>query len=299
METRVVGINLLTCSLAHCPLHLQATKYAIDSLLASDVREYDWSLVVVDNASTCPGTVKLLQELETREERVRVEWAEENLGITAGRNLGYQILHEWTAPEYVVEVHTDHFFPSAQGWLRPIIDYMANPRNADSGIVGPSLITAGGQWYSPRPVVPYQKTDLQLQDYAVFLAEIERWARHWRRPNMVRPGLSHPAVKRWSALEAIGVHRDGKLYPYDPDMPGRQNFEDTEEAFRAYKAGWTVLIHFGSVVYHHYHFTRLGLTDHGADYNANNQYVQRKHGPAEWDAWNGTIGKWMEYAYSR
>ena len=304
METRV-GVNLLTCSLAQCPLHAQATRYALDSLLESDVTDYDWRLVVVDNASTCPVTVKMLQDLEAAEAKVRIEWADENLGITHGRNLGYQILHEWHAPEYVVEIHTDHFFPSGHdekgvlGWLKPIIDYMAHPRHSDAAIVGPSLLTAGGQWYSPRPTIPYQRTDAQLQDYPKFRAEVNKWARVWRRPNRVRPGLSHPAVKRWSALEAIGAHRDGVLYPYDPDMPGRQNFEDTEEAKRAHDAGWQVLIHFGSVVYHHYHLTRLGLTDHGADYNANNFYVQTKHGPAEWDAWSGTIGRWMERAYRR
>jgi len=300
-----IGLNLLTCNLAQCPIHEQAARYAIASLLDSDIALYDWRLVIVDNASTCPKTVALLQGLEATNERVAIEWSDENLGIGKGRNLGFQVLHEWHAPEYMVEVHTDMVFPansdrdSSVGWLQPIIEYMEHPKNADVAIMGPSLLTAGGQWYSPRPSVPYQLSEVQLQDYETFRAEVTKAALVWRRPKRVRPGLSHPAVKRWSALEAIGTHRDGKLHPYDPDMPGRQNFEDTEEAFRAHAAGWRVLIHFGSMVFHNYHLTRLGLSDHPADYDANNRYVQVKHGPAEWVAWNGLIGKWMEEAYRR
>jgi len=87
------------------------------------------------------------------------------------------------------------------------------------------------------------------------------------------------------------------LYPYDPDMPGRQNFEDTEEAYRFHQASWNVLIHFGSLVYHHYYLTRLGLSNHPQDYDANNVYCQLKHGPEFVTFVTTTIGRWMERAY--
>ena len=300
-----IGINLLTCSLAHCPLHVQAAKYALDSLLDSDIQRYDWHLVVVDNASTCPHTIKMLEDLEAQNERVTIEWADTNLGITGGRNLGYQTLHELHQPQYVIEAHTDHVFPETVGdgagigWLQPIIDYMEDPRFANAGIVGPSLLTSQGYWGSPRPRIPYQLHPEALQDYITFRAEVNHWARVWRQPGLIRPGLSHPAVKRWSMLEQIGTVRDGKLFCYDPDMPGRQNFEDTEEAYRADAAGWLIQIHFGSLVYHHYHLTRLGLSNHGEDYDANNLYVQQKHTSPVWDQWGVKIGKWMEEAYTK
>ena len=168
METRI-GIQLLTCSLAQCPLHAQAASHALASLLDSDITDYDWRLVVVDNASTCPKTIQMLQMLEAANERVRVEWPGENLGITHGRNLGFQTLAEWHQPEYVVEVHTDHFFPSRTdvrgelGWFKPLLEYMQHPSNADVAIAGPALLTAGGQWYSPKPTIPYQRSHEDLQ----------------------------------------------------------------------------------------------------------------------------------------
>ena len=298
-----VGVNLLTCNLVQCPLHVQAARYAIDSLLDSDLQRFDWRLVIVDNGSTCPETVQMLQDLERTNDRVLVEWMEENIGIARGRNVGYQRLAEWHAPHYVVEVHTDHVFPAAidalgdLGWLAPILEYMEAPGNERSGIVGPALLTGGGQWYSPRPTIPYRVSETRLQEYPDFRREVTKWARAWRQIGRVAPGLSHPAVKRWAMIEEIGIHRDGLLYAYDPDMPGRQNFEDTEEAFRAYKAGWELLIHFGSVVFHHYHFTRMVLSDHGADYDANSLHSQRKHGPEFIDFATRILGGWMDMAY--
>ena len=85
MQNTRVGINLLTCSLAHCPLHLESMKHAIRSLLGSDIGLFDWRLQIVDNGSTCPETQAFLEQLQLTNERVDVEWAGENLGIARGR----------------------------------------------------------------------------------------------------------------------------------------------------------------------------------------------------------------------
>ncbi len=292
-----VGVNLLTCSLAQDPLHYQSMTYALRSLLDSDLLGSDWRLVVVDNASTCERTVRYLQELEASNGRVQVEWADTNLGITHGRNRGYQLLQKWHSPEYVIEIHTDHLFPHE--WLQPLLAYMAAPRNERVGIVGPALATSQGYWWTPKPRLPYLAGPHTLQDYEAFRAEVEALGLALGRPGHARPGLSHPAVKRWAMVEEIGHRVDGQLFPYDPAMPGRQNFEDIEEAFRAHQSGWQVMIYFGSLVYHHYHLTRLNLSDHPADYDANNAYCQRKHGPDFVRFATTTVGGWMETAYRR
>ncbi len=290
-EARRVGVNLLTCSMEHEPIHYQSMRWAVESLLDSDLLEHDWRLVVVDNASNCPHTINFLQQLETENERVAIEWRDENLGIAKGRNLGYQLLQQWHAPEYVVEIHTDHVFPPPPGtrggapWLTPIVEYMDDPRHARAGIVSPTLVTSGGQWGTPALPYPgcrcgacHGKT--RGMPFEKFRAELGHLATVWRDPTKVRPGQLHPAVRRWALVEELDLRdADSELCVYDPDMPGRQNFEDTEEAYRAHKAGWQILIHFGAVAYHHYHLTRLGLSDHGADYDMNAKYCNEKHGP--------------------
>jgi GT2 family glycosyltransferase len=102
-------------------------------------------------------------------------------------------------------------------------------------------------------------------------------------------------------VEALNERDDGgRLCVYDPRMPGRQNFEDTELCFRAHRAGWGICIDFASVVYHHYHFSRLSGSlnpIHGHGYNANYAHVLGKHGNDEWLQFQGQLGKWLEDAF--
>jgi len=262
-----------------------ATRYALESLLDSDLQKYDWRLVVVDNGSSCPETVGLLQELEAQNERVRVEWLDANVGIGRGRNVGYRILQEWHGPELVVEMHVDHVFP--RQWLEEIEAAMLRQtRWARVGIMSPALITQSVGWAAAQLPLNY------TMPYDRFRGEVERCSMAVRWPKRVREGLAHPAVKRWAMLEEIGL--------YDDAMPGLQNFEDTEEAYRAWRAGWQMMIHFGSVVWHHYHYQRLGDEYGNAwSYNENYAYCQAKHGHEFVAFATGIMGRWMDAAYRR
>ena len=292
-----VGISLLTCNLAEYPGHCKATEFALRSLLDSDLQDHEWALQIVDNGSTCGATRKLLQQTSTAifADRIHVHWAGLNLGIGGGRNLAYQMLEEWRGPDFVVEVHTDHVFP--QLWLTPLLDRLQDPAYAGYGILGPSLVTGGGEWRAPRFWLDYDR------NYEEFRSELELAADLHRADNRVMPGLTHPCVIRWTMVEALN-ERDaqGRLCLYDPYMPGRQNFEDTELCFRAHKAGWGLGIDFASVVYHHYHYSRLtGALNaiHGQGYNSNYVYVVEKHGSDDWLRFQGELGHWLEAAFAR
>ena len=280
-----VGVNLLTCSEQSHPLHLRATQYAVWSLLDSDIEEFDWQLQVVDNGSTCQGTLDFLDALAAQNSRVFVAALEENVGIGCGRNVAYRELHDRFGPDLVVDVHTDHVFPRI--WLRPVLEALNEGRYARVGIMGTGILTSQGYWYSPRCEATYD------WDYEQFRGQVQRMAEMHRAmgSRRIEQGLSHPAIKRWQMLDQIGL--------YDEQMPGRQNFEDTEEAFRAHQAGWLVTVNLRSFVYHHYHLTRLELSDHPADYNANYGYVLNKHGNDQWLAWQRLLGTWQERIYRR
>jgi len=308
MNGTTVGINLLACNLADCPAHYRAMDYALRSLLDSDLREFDWRLQVVDNGSTCRETQERLDLLGQQEPRASVHWAGENLGIPRGRNLGYQMLRAEFEPEFVVEVHTDHLFP--ERWLGSIVGHMQAPVWERAGMVGAALTTGGGQWRSPQLMLDYS------HPYAQIRAALEAHAKTWYRANDLRPGLAHPVVIRWAMVEALG-ERDGSGFcVYDPLLPGKQNFEDTELVFRAWKAGWKVLIDFSTMVYHAYHQGRLAIStgsdgvpyhdpdpngsqDHLSGYDQNAVYCQRKHGHDFIPFATATLGQWMERAYVR
>jgi len=82
-------------------------------------------------------------------------------------------------------------------------------------------------------------------------------------------------------------------------MPGLQNFEDTEEAYRAMQLGWEVGISPGSVVWHWYAFSRTRATpDHHADYILNRNYCKEKHGSG-FERWCEELGRDMDAVYSR
>jgi GT2 family glycosyltransferase len=286
-----VGVSLLTCNLAEHPAHAKATEFALMSLLDSDLMGYDYQVQVVDNGSTCGATRRLLHQYNSQ--RVQVHWVGMNLGIAGGRNLAYQMLEESFQPTYIVEVHTDHVFP--RKWLSPILDRFEEPEYANAGIIGPALVTGGGEWRAPRLASNYDRS------YAEFRSELEAAAERMRRKDRAVPGLTHPCVVSWAMVESLNV-RDatGRLCLYDPELPGRQNFEDTELCFRADAAGWSILIDFSSVVYHHYHYSRLTgvLNDiHGHGYNTNYAYCLNKHGNDEWLRFQGQLGQWLEAAF--
>jgi glycosyltransferase involved in cell wall biosynthesis len=284
-----VGVSLLTCNLAERRGHVKATEFTLRSLLDSDLQETDWRLQIVDNGSTCRETLKLLRELN--DSRIAVYFSAVNLGIAAGRNLAYQML-QWHEPKYVVEVHTDHVF--THNWLMWLLNFFNEPEHARVGILGASLVTGGGEWLAPKFALSYDAS------YEDFRRELESIAGMYARPNYVVPGLSHPCVIRWTMVEALNERdEENRLCVYDPLMPGRQNFEDTEFCYRAHLAGWQSMINFGSVCYHHYHYTRcdgdLNII-HAQGYDANNIYVQQKHGQAFLD-WSGKLGRQLERAY--
>lgn len=273
-----IGINLLVCNAATKPLHHKASVWALDSILDSDLDRHDWRVAVVDNGSTCPATAAWLAEVAGRP-NIRVSRLPLNVGIARGRNEGYRLLEEGGERyDFVVSVHNDHLFPNE--WLGPLLETFE--RDDRVGIVGPGLITGGGQW---RTISVH---DIYSMEFALARTRVEAYARASRR-QVVRIGLQHPAVKRMAMLEEIAPRgEDGRLLVYDEGFPAPTNFEDLEEAYRAYKAGWRVVVNLASYVFHYYHFSRLELTDCDADYAANRLYMDRKHG-AGWTDWDGQI----------
>jgi len=279
----VIGVNLLACNLPRPTTHYTATTWAFRSLIESDLTEHDWHIMVVDNGSTCEKSQFIMQEWPKRwPGHVSNLRLQSNLGIPRGRNAGYRALRnirtDW---DYFVEVHNDHLLPSK--WLHALLQVMEERPRA--GLVGPALATGGGEFASPILGIDYHNGT-----YETMRARLARVARRTLCPGFVRAGLTHPVCKRVAMLDEIG--------PYPEDMPGKTNFEDIEEAYRAHVKGWQVLVTFGALVYHHYHFTRCNpqIADHPADWHRNKQYMDTKH--PDWFAWNVEFSNAMGELYA-
>lgn len=277
-----VGVNLLVRNMAEHPEQLTATRWAVQSLLDSDLQRFDWRLQVFDDAGTCGKTKDFFTQLARRDhKRIKVWGSTEHLGIARGRNAANALFAEHWQPDFIVEMHTDHIFPKV--WLGPLLAAMS--ADPELGIVGPMLLTGRKLGWA----LDHAPIDYATDSYEGARALIDEAAERYRSNGGIRPGLTHPAVKRWAMLEALGGYAD--------DMPGMQNFEDTEEAYRAHCAGWGVGMCPGSVVWHCYTFSRLKTTtSHTGDYHANQRYCAEKHGEG-FEQWSGALGVSMDEAY--
>jgi GT2 family glycosyltransferase len=262
-----IGVSLLTALLEESRIRA-ATRAAMDTLWASDVRAgREVHFVCLDNGSVGTEADRALAHIGRYGAVTRTPT---NTGIARGRNVVLaRLLEVCPDLDYVVEIHNDHIFPS--GWAEPLLAYMA--AHPDAGAAGPGLLTVRGDFGSPaiRPDSSWSPAFCQTVE------EVARAARERYRDAIpqVRRGLSHPVVKRISALRRVGLF-------YDERYAG-QNFEDTDEVRRLEAAGYTVGIHLGSWVYHHYNLSRLRLEDPYLAYQRNlAKFRQRCPDADEW-----------------
>ena len=264
-----IGVSLLVCNVAAQPLHFHASTWALDSLMDSDLQSHEWRVVVADNGSDCPRTKEWLAALPGRDRRLSTLTLPTNQGIAKGRNASYRELLANGACDALLDVHNDHIFP--REWIGPLIGHME--QEPKLGLTSCGLITGGGQWMTPAI------RDAYLRPYDVTRARLEAHAKSTRNQH-VRVGLQHPVLKRVAMLDEIGM--------YDADFPGKTNFEDLDECFRAHRAGWLYWVVLASRVFHYYHLTRLELSDCMGDYAVNRTYMDQKWGPA-WTDWEREI----------
>lgn len=134
----------------------------VESVLAT-MREGD-EIILVDNASQ-DATPQILRDLAEQNSRVKIQLSPENLGFSAGTNLG--IKH--SQGHHIVLLNPDtHVFP---GWLDQLIEGANLP---SVGAVGPTSDYVAGlqkwQWHAPANL----GHDSPIEDIAESLARVNR-----------------------------------------------------------------------------------------------------------------------------
>ena len=287
-----IGINLINHSIQNTIAHYIALVYCLRSLLESDITNFDWEMVMVENGSTSEYTRKFATFLEALP-NIEVIWLPENVGIPKARNISTRKLLERNC-DYIVEIHTDHIFPSM--WAAPLIEYMEE--NPTVGSCGPGNILTATWPGLPHLGDPYEaeytliytthpevvKSELvSVKEYRETKKIIEQLAEASRQ-DILMEGLLHPAVKRATMYAGIGL--------YEEEMPVNQTFEDLDEYYRAELAGWKFCINWNSVVYHYGAFQRAltaamveNLPDWSHRVRYNEEFCINKHGRDEWFKW--------------
>lgn len=197
---------------------LPLTIQCLESLWKNTSAPYE--LILVDNGSK-DGTIEYLRNLGDRIILIENPY---NYGFAKGCNQGTEV----ASGDQILFLNNDTILPP--GWLEPMVEALYS--DDDVGIVGPVTNYISGQQRIP---VPY--TDV---------SDMEQFAKahmqqHKGDVQEVRMIVGFCFMARRTLLEDIGV--------FD-ERYGLGNYEDDDLCFRAIRAGYKLLIAWGSFIHH-------------------------------------------------
>jgi O-antigen biosynthesis protein len=206
--------SIVILTLNQLPLTIQC----LESIWKNTSMPYE--LILVDNGSK-DGTIDYLRSLG---DRIILIENPHNLGFAKGCNQGTEV----ASGDQILFLNNDTILPP--GWLEPMVEALYS--DDDVGIVGPVTNYISGQQKIP---VPY--TDV---------GNMEQFARahmqqHKGNVQEVRRIVGFCLMARRSLLEDIGV--------FD-ERYGLGNYEDDDLCLRAIRAGYKLLIAWGSFIHH-------------------------------------------------
>ena len=206
--------SIVILTLNQLPLTIQC----LESIWKNTSTPYE--LILVDNGSK-DGTIEYLRNLG---DRIILIENPHNFGFAKGCNQGTEV----ASGDQILFLNNDTILPP--GWLEPMVEALYS--DEDVGIVGPVTNYICGQQII---AVPYT----QIGDMEPFaMAHMQK---HKGDMQEVRRIVGFCLMARRSLLEDIGV--------FD-ERYGLGNYEDDDLCLRAVRAGYKLLIAWGSFIHH-------------------------------------------------
>lgn len=184
------------------------TIYSVEENIDSDsVR-----IVVVDNASPDGSGEVLAKEFEN-DEKVVVILNQENLGFSAGNNVGIRYLRENYTPKYIVLSNNDVYLYDTHMFQKIEKEY----QTSSFAVMGPMILTADGRCDSnPQADIPYTREEC-LAEISLYEKHIKRasrgtyklWAKYdyYMRKLSCRYNLAHQSPVHKDRTKGIFLHR--------------------------------------------------------------------------------------------
>lgn len=219
------------------------SKACIESVL--EKTNFDFHLIVVDNASAEPTKGYLNNLAQHEKGRVTLLRNEENLGFIKAANQG---IRATTAP-YICLLNNDTLV--TQGWLTEMVK-VAQSR-ADIGIVNPHSNTLG---WKPKKGESLEVTAQKLRSFSGKYSELA-WATGFCM-----------LVKR-KVVQEVGL--------FD-EIYGRGTFEDADFNKRAQARGYFSVCAQGAYVYHRERRSFIKVSKFDQDFERNRQIFYAKWG---------------------
>ena len=234
--------------------NLELTKDAVNSVLADNSYQ-NIELVIVDNASS-DETPAYLQELESREGRVRVILNDENTGFAKGNNIGLKA----AKGEYLILLNNDTIVTN--GWVRTFVNHLRN--NPDIGLLGPVTNNIGNE---ARVQTSYEsKADMPREAFRITRS---------RAGEVFDMNVAafFCCIFPRSIFEQVGL--------LDENF-GRGFFEDDDYCQRVRQCGYRICCASDVFVHHHLSagFSMVGSSQRQALFEENKAYYESKWG--EW-----------------
>lgn len=206
-----------------CYNNLEFTKSCLKSLLG--VGWYpDVEIIVVDNGST-DGTYEYLQELKSRKAKFKVITNNENLGFSAGNNVGIKAAEG----DYVVMLNNDTYV--TPGWIFGLIRHLR--RDPGLGLVGPVTNNIGNE----------AKIDIHYKDMESMIKASFKYSRDHKNDLHYVPTVAFFCVAfSRELLEKVGML---------DEQFGQGFFEDDDYCRRVSDAGYKIAIAEDVFVHHH------------------------------------------------
>lgn len=206
--------SIVILTLNQLPLTIQC----LESIWKNTSSPYE--LIFVDNGSK-DGTVDYLRNLG---DRIILIENPHNFGFAKGCNQGVEV----ATGDQILFLNNDTILPP--GWLEPMVEALYS--NDDVGIVGPVTNYISGQ----------QKINVPYTD----IGDMEQFAKvhmqkHKGDMQEVRRIVGFCLMAKRSLLEDIGL--------FD-ERYGLGNYEDDDLCLRAIRAGYKLLIAWGSFIHH-------------------------------------------------